>query len=213
MSKAAHVMKIDSRKPEKGVVDEVLTVLTGGGVVVCPTETRYGLLARADREETVEKVYRIKDRDRDKPISIFIPHAGFLKYYAVSTPIAQRLAALYLPGPLTLVLDVLEGAQVPVAREGKVGIRISGSPVIAAIVEGADYPITATSANISGEPIPVTIDQARQQLVDRVDLYVDGGPLEEPESTVVDCSDGCTVLREGSIPRQQIEAIAQEARA
>ena len=213
MSDQPRVIAVNPRQPEASVVERILAVLNEGGVVVCPTETRYGLLARADREESVAKVYQIKGRDINKPISVFIPHVGFLKYYAIATPIAQRLAALFLPGPLTLVLDVLENANVPVARGGKVGIRISGAPLIAAVAERADYAITATSANLSGEPIPATIEEAQEQLGEQVDLYVDGGPLAEPESTVVDCSDGCVVLREGSVARKQIEAIAQGAKA
>jgi L-threonylcarbamoyladenylate synthase len=213
MTDQLHTIAVDPRYPDQAAVDEILRILDDGGIVVCPTETRYGLLARADREETVMKVYQAKDRNYDKPISMFIPHTGFVKYYAVATPLAQRLAALYLPGPLTLVLRVLEGARVPVARDGKVGLRISGSPLIAAITERTDYAVTATSANISGQPIPATIEEAREQLGQQVDLYVDGGRIEEPESTVVDCSEGCVVLREGGIPRAQVEAVARGAKA
>lgn len=186
-------------------------VLTAGGVVVAPTETQYGLLARADREVCIQRVCELKQRSVEKPMAMFVSKSNDITRYAESTPFVMKLAARYLPGPLTIVLKALSRVVVPIARNGLVGIRISSSPVIAAIVERVDFPLTATSANLTGGVEVSAIDDVQKLFGGEVDLYLDGGICEGEPSTVVDCTTTPPrVLREGAISAVDVRAMWQE---
>jgi tRNA threonylcarbamoyl adenosine modification protein (Sua5/YciO/YrdC/YwlC family) len=90
--------------------------------------------------------------------------------------------------------------------DGKIGLRWSSSPVIDGLLRRLECPLTATSANISGRPDPESVEEIVSQFGDRVDLYLDAGPLTGPTSTVVDCSgEKPKILRDGAIPRAEIE--------
>ncbi len=196
---------VDVGAPDSEIISRAVDVLTADGLIVAPTETRYGLLARADKADVVEKVYRAKKRALSEPIAIFVGSLEMITHYAQLNPPAQFLASLFLPGPLTLVLSGLPQWCGPVARDGKVGIRISPAPVICEITERVGFPLTATSANISGAAEPSSIDEIFHALGSAIDLYLDGGVLDGALSTVVDCSgDNPRILRKGAIDEREI---------
>jgi L-threonylcarbamoyladenylate synthase len=201
------IVAVDVDTPDLETINRAVDILKAGALVVAPTETRYGLLARADKTEVVEKVYRLKKRALSQPIAIFVGSLEMVTHYAELNPPAQFLARLFLPGPLTLVLRGLPEWDSPVARDGKVGIRISPAPVIHEIMERAGFPLTATSANISGVAELSSIDEISRALGAAVDLYLDGGVLDGAPSTVVDCSgDPPTILRKGAVDEKEIMA-------
>jgi L-threonylcarbamoyladenylate synthase len=199
------VETINYHYPEPQTVTQAVEVLNNGGLVVAPTETRYGLLGRADRDEVVEKVYRVKKRSPDLPTAIFVANVEMIMHYARFNPMGQFLAKLFLPGPLTLVLPALEEWRSLAVRNSKIGIRISAAPIIQMIGEQVPFPITATSANISGVPELSVINETSNILGTDINLYLDGGPLEGDVSTVVDCTtDPPKVLRKGAIAEREI---------
>jgi L-threonylcarbamoyladenylate synthase len=208
------IVTVDADAPDPETIECAVDILRADALVVAPTETRYGLLGRADKAEVVEKVYHVKNRPLSQPIAIFVGSLEMVTHYAELNPPAQFLARLFLPGPLTLVLKGLPEWDSPVARNGRVGIRISPAPVIGEIVERIGFPLTATSANISGAAELSSVDEISRALGAAVDLYLDGGVLDGAPSTVVDCSgDPPKILRKGAVDEKEIRAALSTQKA
>jgi L-threonylcarbamoyladenylate synthase len=200
------------RKPEGTITDEdfelVRIALEEGKLVVFPTETLYGLGGDPDNESAVERIYHLKQKPRDDPLSIALSSWEDVERIAEVDSLARTLYDEFLPGPLTIVVRKKKSESFGlVARGDTVGIRIPVQPMVAEIVE--DFgPITATSANIYGHENTTTVNGAMDQLGSKVNYYIDGGktPLGVP-STIVDVSQGeIRVLREGAIPKERIAA-------
>lgn len=205
------VLKIDSTRPESSVVERAAASLTAGDLVVAPTETRYGLLARADRPEVLEKLYRVKQRALDSPTALLIRQFDEAENYGRVNRYIAALAERFLPGPVTLVLAATCDWPPPLVIDGKIGLRCSSARVINEILARVEAPITATSANISGQAERDRVQEIVDDFEDRVALYLDCGPLTGPASTVVDCSgDRPQVLREGAVTADEITRIMDE---
>jgi len=203
---AESVLKVDPDNPAETILERAALVLRKGGLVVAPTETRYGLLVRADQQSFLEGLYRVKERSLSQATAILVRSQEELAILGVLTPSACLLAARFLPGPLTLVLSARQDWPPPRVVKGKIGLRWSSSPVIKGLLSHLDFPLTATSANISGRVDPTGVEEIESQLGDRVDLYIDAGPLTGPTSTVVDCSvEPAKILRDGAVARDDIE--------
>ncbi len=183
-------------------LDRIRGVLGGGGLVVYPTDTVYGLAVDPFQGPAVERLYATKARPRDDPVSMAADLAEIFRF-GQRTAIGEAFCAKNLPGPYTVVLAATpEAPRSLVSKEGRIALRVPAHP-IPRLLSKAYGPITSTSANIHGGPSPVTCEEAREQLGDRVDLYVDGGatPLGG-ESTVVDLTGPrAKILRQGVLPR------------
>ena len=189
-------------------IKEAAAIIKAGGLVVYPTETVYGLGASAFSRIAVLKVFAAKKRPLDNPLSVAVKDIKQADEIAYVNTAARKLAKVFLPGPLTIVLK--KKANLPkelTSGSGKVGIRIPRNEIAIRLIELAG-PITATSANISGQQPITTADEARKQLAGRVDFVLDGGPSQiGVESTVVDVSEEgkCEILRDGAIARVAIK--------
>lgn len=197
------------------VADEVeaprraIRVLQQGGLVAYPTDTVYGLGCDTTNAAAVRRIFEIKRRPLDDPLPILIADMTQLRELvetipAVAVPLMQR----FWPGALTLIFRRGRRAP-PVVSGGRetVAVRLPNHPIPRSLIRGSGRPIVGTSANIHGEPSPATAQQVIFGLGDRVDLILDGGrtPLSR-ESTVVDLTqDPPRVVREGAIPRGQVE--------
>jgi L-threonylcarbamoyladenylate synthase len=156
-------------------------------------------------------MYHLKDRPVSTPTAIFIGSIEEITRYAEINAVAEQVAAAFLPGPLTLILRARTQGNAPVVVDGKIGLRISSSPVIANLVDACDFPLSATSANRSGAEENATIIDIAATFPEGIDLFLDAGNLELPPSTVVDCSDGgVRVVREGAVSREQIAAVVRK---
>lgn len=205
------IITISPGAPSEECLLAAETVLRAGALVVAPTETRYGLLARADRSESVEAVYALKQRPFSSAVAVFVSGLAVAEECAVVTPAARRLAERFLPGPLTLLLEHRKGALDAVARAGKIGVRVSSSPFVARLLERLQFPLTATSANLSGQEEPSSALAIADRFKKKVHLYVDAGPLVSEVSTVVDCTGGQPIVtREGAISVGDIHAVWRE---
>lgn len=197
--------------PESSVVSRAAECLTAGGLIVAPTETRYGLLARADVPAAAERLCRLKGRSHKAPLSVFLHSVSAIEAVAELTKGGVILARRFLPGPVTLVLPSRANLPSPVVIDGSIGIRVSSSPVIRSLTGHVDAPLTATSANPSGAPEAETIEEIVSSFGVSVDLYLDGGVLDGPVSTVVDCRDeSIRILREGAVAAGDIHAALKE---
>ncbi len=204
------ILPVDPANPAPAVIDEAIGILNAGGLLVAPTETRYGLLARADSQMPVERLIHAKRRSPAKPVSIFVAATNRIQSAGRLSPVARRLAERFLPGPLTLVLPAVGQWHPVIVPEHAIGVRVSSSPLVAGIMSRVAYPVTATSANISGDEENERIEQIVDSFGSDVDLYLDGGPLTGLPSTVVDCTvDPPRVLREGAIDPEAIERTAR----
>ncbi len=176
-------------------------VLAEGGLVVHPTDTVYGLAADPFQAPAVEKLYAAKARPRDQPVSMSVADVADIFRYGERTAIAEAFCAKNLPGPYTVVLRATPSApRTIVSKVNRIALRVPDHP-IPRLLAKAYGPITSTSANRHGRPSPSTCGEAQEQLGDRVDLYVDGGPTPlGGESTVVDVSgERAKVLRQGPL--------------
>jgi len=191
-------------------ISDAIEALRAGELVVFPTETFYGIAADPFSESALEKLIAIKGRDPQKPIALIAADAlmALLIAREVSS-IARTLANTFWPGPLTIVVPAREGLPAPlVGPDGGVGIRVSPHSIAMALSEGLGRPITATSANRSGEEPATTVAMARKSLGDKVKVYLDGGTLgASAASTVVGCdASGYRIIRAGAISEREIAA-------
>lgn len=188
-------------------------ILRGGGVIIYPTETAYGLGAAALNTEAVDKIFRIKGRDFRKPLSVMVADIKMAADYVELNPNATRAFAKLLPGPLTVVLK--KKACIPDRLTGgspNLGLRVSPVPLLRLLIGSFGQPFTATSANASGaEPLydPKELPRSfSKEALAMVDLVLDAGPLtRQATSTVLDLT--CQppqILRPGPIAEATIRA-------
>jgi L-threonylcarbamoyladenylate synthase len=192
-------------------VEQAITILKQGGIVACPTDTVYGVVAAINIEPAVERIYRIKGRPRSQALPILLADKSQISEVAKVVPLlARRLADKFWPGALTMVLLKAESVPDIVTGGGKtVAVRMANHPMPVAITRVLGVPIVGTSANLSGHPSALTAEEVRAQIGDRVDMIIDGGRCPGGiESTIVDLS-GQTplILRQGAIPLEEIEQV------
>ncbi len=209
-----HVVACNPAMPDTETVRRIVAVLTEGRAVVMPTETQYALSLRADRDETADAITQIKQRPMESKCAIFVRDLTMAATFCELSTAARTLARKYLPGPLTMVLPAKPGQSVVSDRFRSAhgfGIRISSSPLVAAVMTQATFPVTATSANQSGEITLPTVQGIRQALGDDITLYVDGGPCRAvTASTVAAVAETVTILRHGLIAEAEIRRFLRE---
>jgi len=178
---------------------------------VYPTETVYGLGADACSNEAVAKVFITKTRPLEDPIPVAVNSLELAHRIAELTPIADLAFKKFLPGPLTLVVKAKPGkiSELVTAGTENVGIRVPDHPVALKLIEFVGGPITATSANLSGKPAPISLRGALEQLGKHIDVALDSGKCKRGmPSTVLDLSsDPPRILREGPISEKEISRI------
>ena len=202
----------DDAGQRRAVLQEAASLLRAGKLVAFPTETVYGLGASALDAVAVRAIYEAKGRPAINPLIVHV--AGIAAARELSTdwtPLAQSLATAFWPGPLTIV--VRRRAIIPdiVTAGGEtVGLRMPAHPVALALLEEAQIPIAAPSANRANEVSPTTADHVAAGLGEAVDLILDGGPATVGiESTVVDATgDTPRILRPGMIDAESLARIA-----
>lgn len=185
--------------------------LRAGETVAIPTETVYGLAADALNQEAVARIFAAKGRPATNPLIVHVLDAQMARRFAQGWDArAEALASAFWPGPLTLVLEKSESVPDIVTAGGQtVAVRAPSHPVARAIIAAFDGPIAAPSANRSTGISPTTAEAVMDELGDRIELIVEGGPCAVGlESTVVDLSVAVpVVLRPGHVRRDQIEAV------
>jgi len=194
-------------------VAEAARVLIAGGTVAVPTETVYGLAARADSAEAVAAIYRAKGRPDFNPLIVHVPDIAAAEALAVFDPRARALAAAFWPGALTLVLPRKEDAPLAAAVSAglpTVALRVPAHPVMQALLHVAGLPLAAPSANRSGGISPTSAAHVAASLGGRADLILDGGSTEQGlESTIVAVRPNgiWAILRPGPIGEAEIAAV------
>lgn len=204
-------LTVDPEHPQPAALARAASVLAAGGLVAFPTETVYGLGARALHEAEVARIFEAKGRPGWNPLIIHVtgPEQARACVVRAWPPLAETLAAAFWPGPLTLVLP--RRPEVPRNVCGDldtVGVRAPRHPVAMGLLEACGEPLAAPSANRFKHISPTSAEHVVKSLGDRVDLVLDAGPCGVGvESTVVDLSGGMpTVLRPGGVTLAQLMA-------
>lgn len=199
-------------QPNPDAITRAADTLRAGGLVAMPTETVYGLAARADDAAAVARIYTAKGRPRFNPLIAHCADLTMAQHEGQFSENALKLAAAFWPGPLTLVVDLAPRHTVcDLARAGldSIALRIPAHPVAAALLREIGQPLVAPSANPSGKISPTTAAHVATDMGDRLDLILDGGPCTAGvESTIIDArGEHPALLRPGSLTPDQIEAI------
>jgi L-threonylcarbamoyladenylate synthase len=203
------ILPVVAAQPDVSVVERAAAALRGGRLVIYPTDTLYALGARALDAAGAAAVRAAKGRDEGKPLPLIAGDLAQARGLATSWPeSAQRLADAYWPGPLTLVLAA--AATLPdevTSGTGTIAVRVPGLalPRMLAMAAG---PLISTSANVSGQPPPVTCAQAVEQVGAAAALALDGGLGYPMPSTIVDLTGGePRLLRAGAVPWEQVHRL------
>lgn len=180
-----------------------------GKIVVFPTETVYGIGTNGLDEKAVRKLYEVKKRPLNKPISLLVSNMEMVKSIAKDiTELEYKIMEKFFPGPLTIILkkkDIVP--DIVTAGQDTVGIRMPSGEIAKKLVELSGVPIATPSANISGQPSGINLTEIKEHFKENVDFYIDGGNSELGiSSTIVQVIDGkIKILRQGSITLEQIE--------
>jgi L-threonylcarbamoyladenylate synthase len=199
-------LQVDPLDPDPAVIREAAEMIRGGLVVAYPTDTLYGLAVDPRNADAVRRLYELKGREETSALTLIAADVAHARAAGELTPHAERLAARWWPGPLTIVVR----ARPILAREilggGRtVGIRIPDHAVAIALAGDAGFCVTATSANRSGATAASTPEAVAAALPD-VDAILDGGPSRGgAPSTIVDASArDVTLIRQGAVPWERV---------
>ncbi len=198
------IIKIDSDKPELVKIEYALDLLRNGGTVVYPTDTIYGLGVNIYNLNAVEKVFLIKKRSLNKPLSVCVSQINDISKIAYLDETQRDFINEILPGPFTIILKKKKCVSTLLtAGENKIGVRIPNNKICMKLTEL--FPITTTSANLSGRKPPESVNEVVEQLNDSVDLILDAGKSENKSpSTVIDLTvNPPKILRETSYKLKQ----------
>ncbi len=179
--------------------------LLSGKIVAFPTETVYGLGVCSDNSAAIDNLYRVKQRSKDKKLSIMILQPEDVTKYVKQIPlIAERLISAFWPGPLTIILNI--------GDKSTVGLRNPDNRVIRDLINAVEIPIASTSANISGRAPAIDAQQVVINFSNKIDLVLDGGPAEAGNpSTIVKISDDTfEIIRHGVIGKERLNRCLNE---
>ncbi len=184
--------------------DKAVDIIKNGGVIVAPTDTLYGLLADALNEKAVERVYSLKKRSPDKPLIILIPSTDYFSMFGIK-PSNKEKKLLERKG-ITVVFDI-QNSKFEYLHRGKnsLAFRIPDYKPLVDFMNKIKRPLVAPSANPEGKSPPSDIKKAVEYFGEKVDLYIDKGERKSQPSTIVKVNKDIKILREGSIPEQEIK--------
>ena len=200
---------VDPRAPQRDAIEEAAAWILRGGVVALPTDTLYGLAVDPFRADAVARLFAVKGREADRAVPLIAADtAQVVAHLGPMSPSAARLAERFWPGPLTLLVAAPRSLAPDVTGgTARVGVRVPADAVARAICRAAARPVTATSANLSGQPATADPGEVERTLADRIDLLVDTGPTPGgAPSTIVDVTTSeVRVVRAGAISLDDIQ--------
>lgn len=191
-------------------IEEIANAIKEGKLIIFPTDTVYGIGTNAYNEEACKKIYEIKGRPSCKPLSILISDISMIEDLVENiSPTEQKIIEKFWPGPLTMKFKKRKGILPDIISAGDeyVRIRLIKNGLIYKIIEKAEVPVVAPSANISGHPTGIKIDNIIKELGGKVDYILDCGDYKSDEpSTIIQVEDEkIVVIREGKIKREELE--------
>lgn len=192
-------MKNDQLK----LISEAVKVFNGGGVVIFPTDTAFGLGCRIDNEKALERLVKIKQRSSKQAFPVLVSDIYMAeKYFASPLPVKlKNLMNKFWPGGLTIIYKANNSISSLVKGGGNnIGLRIPDNEILLRIISNIGIGIIGTSANYHGEPTPYTTSQINKELIKQVDYVIPGECYSKLSSTVIDCmQEPWIILRQGKV--------------
>lgn len=187
-------------------------MLRKGKLVVFPTETVYGLGTNAFIKESVYRIYEVKGRKEEKPLSLHIGTLENLEDIIELDSFTKRLMLQFFPGPINIIAKKKNNVPEWIGKGDTLGIRFPSLPICQKLLRLAGVPIVATSANLSGSEEAKTAEDVIKMLGDKIDAILDWGPVTFGKpSTVVNISSGnMEIIREGPVDKELLESIINE---
>jgi L-threonylcarbamoyladenylate synthase len=183
--KLMELIKINPQNPEKEKITRAIDILEHEGTVVYPTDTIYGLGVDISSENAIRKIYSLKERSYDKPLSVCVSQIKDISKIAYLDRNGEEIIKKILPGPFTIILRKKKPISPLLTAGGeKIGVRIPDSKICRELTR--NFPITATSANLSGKTVPESVNEVIEQLGVSIDLVLDAGKSNGNPSTVID---------------------------
>jgi len=186
------------------ILDRAAEIVRSGGVVIVPTETFYGLAADPFQEEAVRRVFRIKNRDEQKPLPLIASDRSVVEDLTGPPDTRVReLMARFWPGSLTILLRPKKPLPALLMNQhGQIGVRLPPTCPARALAARAGGFITATSANLTGDPDPSEVSMISPQVLEAVDIVIDLGPTPggKPSTVVEPAGAELRIIRDGAIP-------------
>ncbi len=178
-----HILKAEEVK-----IREIIEFLQNDGIIIYPTETLYGIGVKFDNKKLLKKIFELKRRPLEKVFPLIVNLKNINMVISYLPPLAERLIKLYWPGPLTLLLPAKLDLSKEIVFNNKVAVRMPGESFALDLIQASPFPITATSANISGMPPASDFAKVIEYFQDSKDniLLIDGGKLKGVPSTILD---------------------------
>ncbi len=196
---------------KKGELNECVTTLKNGGIVIFPTDTVYGIGTNAFCKQSVKKIYQIKNRPNEKPLSILVSSKEEIdKYAIIENDIEKRIIEKFMPGAITIILKRKKGVLDYIAPgTDTIGIRIPDNDIILQILKNVNFPIVAPSANISGCPSGTQLSDILNDFKNKVNICIDGGKCKiSQSSTIIQVvNNNVEILRQGIISQSDLNKV------
>lgn len=191
------------------IMKEIIDVINNDGIVIMPTDTIYGIVAKATNEDVIKRVYSLKKRDDRKPMLILVSGNEMLKDYVSSiNELEQTLIDNLWPGPLTIIFDKKNISDLLTGGLPTVGVRIPNNKEMLDIISSVGVPLLSTSVNLSGEKSATCVSNINKTMLDNVDFVYDNGECNDVPSTIIRVVNGeVKILREGIISEEKIESV------
>ncbi|HRZ19707.1 MAG: threonylcarbamoyl-AMP synthase [Candidatus Methanofastidiosum sp.] len=188
------------------LIEKAVDLITKGGVIVYPTDTCYGIGCDATNPSAIKKIFKIKGREKNKPLPLIASSLEMIEKYVFMD---ERAIKLYRAFPGISVALRKKGSDIPdIVNKEKVAFRIPSNEISKKLCELSGKPLVSTSANLSGDPSPYSIEEVKLSLkksLNQIDLFIDSGILNNnPPSTIVDLVEG-KIGRIGSVKEDQIK--------
>lgn len=190
-------LALDSLSPDAQTISAAVDVLRRGGIVAYPTDTLYGLAVDPHSDAAVDRVFAVKARDRSAAVALIAADVLQAQQAGAFGASELALARAFWPGPLTIVVPAARDLSKRLSGDlNTVGVRVPAHAVARALAAAFGSCVTATSANVSGQPPAMTADEVAAALDGRIDAVLDAGPAPGgPPSTIVEFAEGRPVLR------------------
>lgn len=188
-------------------------IIKEGGIVIFPTETVYGIGTNGLNKEAIKKLYEVKQRPLNKPISLLVSNIEMVNQVAKNiSKLEYKIMQNFFPGPLTIILEKKDIVpDILTANTNTVGIRMPSGEIARKLIEYAGIPIATPSANISGKPSGTNIKDIQKDFAGKVDCFIDNGEskLGIPSTIVRVINNEVHILRHGSISKEEINNIVK----
>lgn len=193
----------------KKEIKKISEIIKLGGIAILPTDTVYGIVADAENENAVKKIYEIKKREPANPVNILVSNKNMIKQVTKQiTHNEEKIIDNFFPGALTIIFEKNEKiSQTITANKNTVGIRMPDNKMLLDLITYIGKPIVATSCNMANKPVLQDMQEIQREFKDKVECIVDGGNnINGTPSTIIQIEKNeLKVLRKGPISKQELE--------